>query len=1140
MNSSELRVFISSTFRDLQEEREYLVKKIFPEIRALCRARGVTFTEVDLRWGLTDEDVALGRIIRTCLEEIDRCRPYFIGITGERYGYVPELHEIYRDPDLLARYPWIEDAMMEEASIIDMEVRHGALNRKLEANDEWSRFFFRRERRSLEEENDAGEERGRLEDLKQRIRDAGLPVEEFRDPVSLGEMVYDELVAIIKRDFADVKVLTPLEAERSRHRAFAASRTGAYIPNATYLKRLNDHAAGDNPPLVIYAESGSGKSSLVAYWAEHYRRKNPGAHVVEHYVGIGASDTDHLGVMRHLMSEIKESFGRSEEIPTDPEELARAFANWLGYARDEDRPSPLIIIIDGLNQLQGNALSLSWLPATIPSNIRLVVTSTVEETLVHLRERGWGELGMQLLSEQEREAVVVRFLGQYHKALSIEQIRRVALDQKSSHPLFLRTILEELRLHGTHEHLDEQLDYYLETTGTEDVFQRVLERLESDFGTREVREVMSLLFIARFGLSEMELADITGFSRLKLSALVLGLDFHLVKRDGTLGFFHDYLRRAVEKRYLADKTKRRAINLRLAGYFEKGLRPLLNTTGLENIEVRGPRELAWQLHEAQETKRLADVLSEIPWFMTFYTGETIYEVLGYWAELRESIDMELSYKESLERWRGSRNDESEDLHVLKRVADLFEATTNWEGAIDLQRERLIVSQKVGDHSVEADVRSRLGWLHQMRGEYVMALEEFNRSCALYEETNNRRGLATVIGNMGIVYSSTGEFDRSMECYREQESICRDVDDRQGLSTVVGHIGVLLYQRGEHDRALECYEEQESICREFGDRHGIALAIGHRGLIYTQREEFDRALECYLQQEAICRELGNRFGISRAVGNIGIVHHERGEIDRALDCYQEMRDICRDIGNRHGLALAIGNIGVVYRDRGEHDRALECYREQLSICRELGDKGGLAQCIGNMGVLYENIGNIQHAIISLSQAIEDHRAISYKSSLIWWLQKLANILLDIASLNTSMPEYLPEYIPDSVGEDWRRGVVRRARTYIEESIANSEELSMHSTQFNGRVMLARVDALEGDVDSALEHLHGMLLGAHSDVQRAELWYRMWNIDKTFATDELDVGNARREEHRLEALKLYTVLFQETSRYEYRLRIDKLTL
>src|SRR5436853_7700630 len=87
--SNELRVFISSTFRDLQEEREHLVKKIFPEIRALCRERGVTFTEVDLRWCITEEEGEREGIIRICLDEIDRCRPYFIGILGERYGWTP-------------------------------------------------------------------------------------------------------------------------------------------------------------------------------------------------------------------------------------------------------------------------------------------------------------------------------------------------------------------------------------------------------------------------------------------------------------------------------------------------------------------------------------------------------------------------------------------------------------------------------------------------------------------------------------------------------------------------------------------------------------------------------------------------------------------------------------------------------------------------------------------------------------------------------------------------------------------------------------------------------------------------------------------------------------------------------------------
>ena len=44
-----MRVFVSSTFRDMQAEREELVKRVFPKLRRICEARAVTWTEVDLR-----------------------------------------------------------------------------------------------------------------------------------------------------------------------------------------------------------------------------------------------------------------------------------------------------------------------------------------------------------------------------------------------------------------------------------------------------------------------------------------------------------------------------------------------------------------------------------------------------------------------------------------------------------------------------------------------------------------------------------------------------------------------------------------------------------------------------------------------------------------------------------------------------------------------------------------------------------------------------------------------------------------------------------------------------------------------------------------------------------------------------------
>ncbi len=58
-----------------------------------------------------------------CLAEIRRCRPYFIGLLGERYGWVPEPRH-FRDAADRQRQ------QLEPRSITDLEVRHAVLDQR--------------------------------------------------------------------------------------------------------------------------------------------------------------------------------------------------------------------------------------------------------------------------------------------------------------------------------------------------------------------------------------------------------------------------------------------------------------------------------------------------------------------------------------------------------------------------------------------------------------------------------------------------------------------------------------------------------------------------------------------------------------------------------------------------------------------------------------------------------------------------------------------------------------------------------------------------------------------------------------------------------------------------------------------------
>jgi hypothetical protein len=93
------RIFVSSTFSDLKEERNALQKHVFPRLRDLCTQHRCRFQAIDLRWGVRDEAGLDQQTMKICLDEVSRSqraspKPNFIVLLGDRYGWRPLPAEI--------------------------------------------------------------------------------------------------------------------------------------------------------------------------------------------------------------------------------------------------------------------------------------------------------------------------------------------------------------------------------------------------------------------------------------------------------------------------------------------------------------------------------------------------------------------------------------------------------------------------------------------------------------------------------------------------------------------------------------------------------------------------------------------------------------------------------------------------------------------------------------------------------------------------------------------------------------------------------------------------------------------------------------------------------------------------------------
>ena len=98
-----VRVFISSTFKDMHAERDYLVKHVFPELAQWCEERLIRFYDVDLRWGVTTDDEENENAVTTCLDSIDDCRPFFLCFLGQRRGWIPFQRENDIQQNIIAK-----------------------------------------------------------------------------------------------------------------------------------------------------------------------------------------------------------------------------------------------------------------------------------------------------------------------------------------------------------------------------------------------------------------------------------------------------------------------------------------------------------------------------------------------------------------------------------------------------------------------------------------------------------------------------------------------------------------------------------------------------------------------------------------------------------------------------------------------------------------------------------------------------------------------------------------------------------------------------------------------------------------------------------------------------------------------------
>ncbi|MHC6202867.1 DUF2225 domain-containing protein [Breznakiellaceae bacterium SP9] len=961
--------------------------RVFPALRRYCEERDVTLFELDLRWGISEEESKQGKVVDICLKEIQNTRPFFIGLLGERYGWTPsegEQEAIVKNTAILEEYPWIQDEFNKGTSITEIEIHEGVLRSKEKVD---AYFYFRSSEMAVPDTDEFKEKAGspaeqKLQNLKGRIREKKeYPVKEYNSIEELGQLVEKDFKELVDSLFPE-GAISELEKERLEQKSYLKSKTGVYIPISGYENKLDDFIQGNKKTLVITGPRGMGKSAFLADWIVK-RQENPteGLRVLYHFIGASRSEGDYHKITQRLIDEVTDIYGAKNEAGASamPDTLIEH------ENKDEDGQTKilqdllfavpwdnkLVIILDGADKLDeaDNAKLLNWLPA-YPENVKFIFSSSETDTVMDVFKRNeYPLIAISSLDVEHRKRLIAAYLLPFHKNLSSAQIERIAKDDECENPLVLRSLLEEIRLFGIFEKLDAEIDRYLAADSIPSFFALVLGRMEAAFKGEQniVKDILSLISVSRNGLAEEEILELSGAAPLYWSQIYSALGGHISARSGLVAFAHPFIKDAVKREWLNTTEAENAYRTKIAAYMKTG----------KALPDRRNREYPFQLYELQDWDVLYAFLLDFDVFQSLYKIDE-YELGKYWRSLKEVDGNKYSPEKYLAVNTADKDKKTLDFVYLQLGYFLREITADLELSLEFFQKALAICEEVfgKNHPNTAIKYNNIGLVYNNMGKYPKALEFLQKALVIMEEVFGKNHPATAVSynSIGDVYHNMGKYPKALEFLQNNLAICEEVFGKNHPNTAQSYnnIGDVYHNMGKYPKTLEFHQKALAIMEEvLGKNHpNTAASYNNIGGVYSDMGKYPKALEFHHKALAIMEEVfgKNHPNTAFSYNNIGLVYHGMEDYPKALEFHHKALAIREEVlGKNHpATATSYNNIGLVYHDMEDYPQALEFHHKALAIREEV-----LVRNHPDTATDYNNIGLVYNSMREYPQALEFH-------------------------------------------------------------------------------------------------------------------------------------------------------------------------
>lgn len=470
--------FLSSTFNDMQSERDLFREKITPEIESRFKKFGMSVEFIDLRWGIDTKNVtendANEKILKTCFDEIKKTRPFFIALIGERYGWIPDGGDVENacvDSGIELTDEYVEKSVTELEIACALH-SYATMDRCL--------FYFRDD---VDYGDDSaardmyvsgGVQRSKIEALKKKLKqkypeqvhsykavwNAALQkiegLDEFERQITedIEKCLYEELSA-------ELVSTNPIDESLNVIGSTVENLSSSFAGRENEMKKIRDYIEGtEGRILLVCGNSGCGKSSIMSKTTKIC--EDAGYITLPFFAGADVNCSTAENMLKILTYRLCGILGVQpcfdpEGGDADTAEVAAQFNELINRAVLKNKT---VLIIDAINQLAATEYEskLKWLNLfALNPALRVIISTTTDYyQLKYIKALNTVVFDVDYFSDGDIATVVKRYFAVNHKEINDvllnEIVGKTGEDGNPCRkPLYLMTLLQELNNIGAED-----------------------------------------------------------------------------------------------------------------------------------------------------------------------------------------------------------------------------------------------------------------------------------------------------------------------------------------------------------------------------------------------------------------------------------------------------------------------------------------------------------------------------------------------------------------------------------------------------------------------------------------------------------------------------------------------------------------